>query len=256
MSNKNKLTPGKKEELYKSVIPIAEEFRSRFLNKDKPIEDTFKTLERLGFFIVKFPTHKDLSGFYIEKSGYNCIFVNSSHSLGRQFYSAWHECYHAYTGDNGGISLFGDMKYSEMEQKAEYFASCILMPEDLVRRYINENGLSNLKYIRYEQLIIMQNYFRVSFSALVTRLIKLYPKFKGDLSKRYNLGRPENAQKLLEKIHAVDGDKSLVLPTNKFSVSQRFLELLYNNLDENRISADKAQSVLELLEDMKKKYES
>lgn len=255
MSHKRKLTPEKKVELYHSVVPIAEEFRFRFLNKDAPIEDTFETLERLGYFIVRFPAHNDLSGFHIKKGEYNCIFVNSSHSLGRQYYSAWHECYHAYTGDIGGISLFGDMQHSEMEQRAEYFASCILMPEDLVRKYIHQNGLSNLKYIKYEQLIIMQNYFRVSFSALITRLIKLYPSYKKDLSNRYNIGRPENAQKLLGKIHAVGGDESLVLPTNKFSVSKRFYELLYSNLEGDRISVDKAESILELLESMKQKYE-
>ncbi|KGA98662.1 hypothetical protein AJ85_06505 [Alkalihalobacillus alcalophilus ATCC 27647 = CGMCC 1.3604] len=256
MSQQNKLTPLQKEELYQSVVPIAEEFRSRFLNRDEPIEDTFNTLEQLGYFIVRFPAHENLSGFYIKKGEYNCIFVNSSHSLGRQYYSAWHEVYHAYTGDIGGISLFNDIKHSEMEQRAEYFASCILMPEDMVRRYIRQNGLSNLKYISYDNLIIMQNYFRVSFKALITRLIKLYPTYKMDLSVRYNLGTKKNAQKLINKIHGVGGDETLVLPTNKFSVSQRFYELLYSNLEEDRISAEKAQSVLELLEGMRKKYES
>lgn len=256
MSHKSKLTSEKKAELYQSVVPIAEEFRTRFLNKDAPIEDTFETLERLGYFIVRFPAHNDLSGFYIKKGEYNCIFVNSSHSLGRQYYSAWHECYHAYTGDVGGISLFGDIQYSEMEQRAEYFASCILMPEDLVRKYIRQNGLSNLKYIKHEHLIIMQSYFRVSYSALLTRLGNLYPKYKKDLSSRYSLGLPKNAQKLLNKTQSVDGNVSLALPTNKFFVSQRFYELLHNNLKDDRISTDKAQSVLEFLERMKQKYES
>ncbi|MDY7046704.1 MULTISPECIES: ImmA/IrrE family metallo-endopeptidase [unclassified Virgibacillus] len=256
MSRKNKLSPKKKKELYQTVVPIAEEFRNRFLNKDGPIEDTFDTLEQLGYFIVRFPAHNNLSGFYIKKGEYNCIFVNSSHSLGRQYYSAWHEVYHAYTGDIGGISLFDEIQHSEMEQRAEYFASCILMPEDLIRKYIRQKGLSHLKYVSYNDLIIMQNYFRVSFSALITRLIKLYPSYQKELSNRYNLGLIKNAQKLLNKIHAVGGDEALVLPTNKFSVSQRFYELLYSNLENDRITADKAQSILELLESMRQKYES
>jgi len=255
LSRRSKLSPEKKEELYQYVIPIAEEFRNRFLNKDEPIEDTFDTLEQLGYFIVRFPAHNDLSGFHIKKGEYDCIFVNSSHSLGRQFYSAWHECYHAYTGDKGGISLFKDIRYSEMEQKAEFFASCILMPEQLVRKYILQKGLLNLKYISYDELIVMQNYFRVSFKALITRLIQLYPSYHKDLGVRYNLGTPKNAPKLLKKIQTVGGDEALVLPTDEFSVSQRFYERLHNNLENDRISADKAQAVLELIESMKQKYE-
>lgn len=256
MSHQKKLTQEKKEALYQSVVPITEEFRTNFLRKDSPVDNTFETLEQLGYFIIKFPAHNNLSGFHVNKSGYNCIFINSSHSLGRQYYSAWHEVYHAYTGDGGGVSLLEDIKYSEMEQKAEYFASCILMPEELVRNYIHQKGLSNLKYISYDNLILMQNYFRVSFSALITRLIQLYPFYKKDLSSRYGLAAPRNAQKLRDKINAVGGEEALVLPTNDFFVSQRLYILLYDNLENDRISVDKVQSVLQLLESMEQKYET
>jgi len=255
LSYKSTLSAKKKEELYKSVIPIASEFRNRFLDKDRPIKNTFETLEQLGYFIVRFPTHDSLSGFHIKKGNYDCIFVNSSHSLGRQYFSAWHECYHAYTRDGGGISLRDDIKYDETEYKAECFAGCILMPEELVKDYIDKH-ISDLTYISYEELIIMQNFFRVSFSALITRLIQLFPQYKQALSNRYPLSKPNNAHRLLELTRKVEGDLSLIQPTNDFSVSQKFYERLHDNLQMGRITVEKAQAVLEFLESVRDKYES
>ncbi|PFR42516.1 ImmA/IrrE family metallo-endopeptidase [Bacillus thuringiensis] len=253
---RHKLSTTDQERLYHSVIPIANEFRNEFLDSNQPIEDTFGTLERLGYLIVRFPSHGDLSGFHIKKGNYDCIFINSSHSLGRQYFSAWHECYHAYTGDTGGLSLLSDAQYNEMEKKADYFASCVLMPEDLVESYLQRHGLSNLTYISHTKLIQMQNFFRVSYSALITRLIQLYPAYRRDLKKRYSLGSPNRSDEMLEKIEEAHGDPRLAQPTNDFTVSQRFYKKLHDNLQQDRISSEKAISVLEFLESIKQKYES
>ncbi|MGD6803949.1 ImmA/IrrE family metallo-endopeptidase [Rossellomorea aquimaris] len=255
MREKRKLSPKDKRELYDSVVPIAEEFRDRFLDKDKPIKDTFETLEQLGYFYVCFPAHDDLSGFHIKKGDFDCIFVNSAHSLGRQHFSAWHEVYHAYTKDYGGISLLGDIAYDEMEQKAEFFASCILMPEDLVRSYLRSNGLQNLKYISHVDLIRMQNYFRVSYKAMLVRLTKLFPSYKKDLSSRYALGLQGNEQKMEAKTAEAGESIELIKPTNDFSLSPRFYKMLHDNLQQDRISSERAASILELIESVQKKYE-
>lgn len=242
-----------KEKLYNSVAPIAEEFRKNVLKHNGPIKDTFDTLEQLGFFIVRFPAPEELSGFYIKKNKYNCIFVNTNHTLGRQYYSAWHECYHAYTGEVGSISLLKDIEYDEMEQKAEYFASLILMPGQLISKYLRENGINNLQYISYNQLITMQTYFQVSFSALLTRLIQLYPEKKKYLSMRYNLSREEKHDELYNKTLEVVGDTSLIKPTREFIIPERLYQLLHTNLEMDRITTKKAQSVLELIEKMEEK---
>lgn len=252
----NRLSKVKKEELYHSVIPIAKKFRSDFLNIEEPIEDTFKTLERLGFFILRFPTHEKLSGFNIKKGDHECIFINSAHSLGRQYFSAWHEVYHAYTGDRGGISLTEEVQYNERECKADAFASCILMPEKLIRRYIRDNRVGNLQYISHIHLIQMQNFFHVSYSALIQRLTKIYPEYNEVWSNRRHLGSLTNAEKMVKKIELAGGDISLAKPTNDFTVSSRFHEMIHSNLEKDRISVDKAQSLLDLLERIKKQYEN
>ncbi|MDU0331790.1 ImmA/IrrE family metallo-endopeptidase [Paenibacillus sp. 3LSP] len=253
MAKQRKLSREKREALYHSVIPIASRFRKEFLDDTIPIKDTFQTLEQLGFFIVRFPTHNNLSGFHLKKSDYDCIFINSSHPLSRQYFSGWHECYHAYTGEGGGISLEEDTQLDEIEYKAECFAGCILMPEHLVSSYIREKGIS-LSYPSYDQLVRMQNYFRVSLSALLTRLIQIYPEHQSVLSKRFALTHASRLDDMKEVVRRVNGDIELILPSNEFSVSPRFYVKLHENLSADRITAAKAESILDLIEKVREKY--
>lgn len=250
-----KVSPDRALELHRQIAPIASEYRKKFLDENEPVKDTFHTLEQLGYFIVRFPTDNNLSGFHIKKSGFDCIFVNSAQPLARQYFSAWHECYHAYTGEGGGVSLKDDIEYNEIEFKAECFAGCILMPENMIREYIRRHRI-NLNYTKYNQLINMQNYFRVSLNALLTRIIQIFPEKKKALANRFSLSHPNRIEEMKNIIEQVDGDQTLILPTNNFTVSQRFYEKLHSNLSQDRISPDKAHSILEMLETFREDYES
>ena len=66
-----RLTEQEKTELYEEVHPIALEYRESFISKDEVIKDTFKTIEQLGFLLIRFPAVGDntsLSGFTIYKN--------------------------------------------------------------------------------------------------------------------------------------------------------------------------------------------
>lgn len=140
-----------------------------------------------------------LSGFTIYKAPYNCIYINSRQNLGRQYLSCWHECYHIYTGEGNGISYTDCLMEDPIEYKANAFASVILMPDDLVRRYIDLEGIS-LKYLKHEDIIRMQNYFNVGYSAMLTRIIQLYPEYKKNLLNRYAIAQnTEKQRNLLEE---------------------------------------------------------
>jgi Zn-dependent peptidase ImmA (M78 family) len=255
LSSKVKLTASDKKELYRSVIPIAQEFRKKYLDEDQPIQNTFETLEQLGYFIVKFPTENELSGFHIKKSGFNCIFINSRHTLGRQYFSSWHECYHAYTGEGGGVSLKNEQEHNAIEYKAESFAGCILMPEKTMRRYVKHFKI-NLRYLKYEQLIRMQHFFQVSYNALVTRLIQVFPEYKDSISPRYALGSTSREEDLFNQTEQFIADVSLICPTNEFYVSPKLYQNIEFNLSQGRISVEKAESILELIESIKSNYDS
>lgn len=79
-----KLSEEEKTKLYEEVHPIALEYRESFIHKDEVIKDTFKTIEQLGFLLIRFPAigeNTSLSGFTIYKAPYNCIYINSRQIL-------------------------------------------------------------------------------------------------------------------------------------------------------------------------------
>jgi Zn-dependent peptidase ImmA (M78 family) len=250
LANVAKLSIQDKDRLYRSVIPVASEYRMKILDENQPIEDSFAVLEELGFFIVRFPADESLSGFHIKKSGRDCIFINSKHPLGRQFFSSWHEYYHAVTGEGGGISLTNQRNYNEIEYKAECFAGCILMPERLAREYVIKNRI-NLQYLSHIDLIKMQNFFRVSYSAMITRLIQIYPEYKKFLRLRFALGSISKKGELLSKTVQANGDILLIQATQGVILPQSFYENIKFNLETNRISKEKGAAIWDLIDSIK-----
>ncbi|GMB00095.1 ImmA/IrrE family metallo-endopeptidase [Pelosinus sp. IPA-1] len=248
MKSKKKLTDEEKYSAYQEIIPIVQEFRQKEMPKCQRVENTLGLLEeQLGYFVLKFPSAEDkLSGFHIMKSGYHCIYINSAHVLGRQNFSLWHECYHAYA-NQVSISMEGEAKNDINEYKADCFASCILMPEVLIREYVAEKGI-NIAYAKYDQLIQMQHFFGVSYSAMITRMIQLFPEHKEDLNVRYALSRKHRHQEFLEKTKRLGLDTALIEPTNEVYFSPRFFEDVKFNLSEGRITQDKCSMLIEMVE--------
>ncbi|MEZ3447487.1 MAG: ImmA/IrrE family metallo-endopeptidase [Lachnospiraceae bacterium] len=247
-----KLTDDKKIKLYEEVCPVALKYRESFIQKDEVIKDTFKTIEQLGFLLLRFPAvgeNTSLSGFTMYKQPYHCIYVNSRQNLGRQYLSCWHECYHIYTGEGSGISYTESAMEDPFEYKANVFASIILMPDNLVKGYIESHRLS-VDYLKYEDIIQMQNFFNVGYSAMLTRIIQLYPQYKKNLQNRYAIaGKSEKQRKLLEeKTQSVNGNLQLINATNDIYISDSFYEDIRYNLDKKRISKEKAFELLKVID--------
>lgn len=83
----------KYKETIERILPIAEQFILDH-NIQYPIQHSVEQLSNMGYYIVKAQAPNNLSGFYMEKDKYPFIFVNTSHSKGRQNFSLWHEVYH------------------------------------------------------------------------------------------------------------------------------------------------------------------
>lgn len=246
------LSEEEKTALYQEVSPIALAYRRSFITDNDVIKDTFETLEQLGFLLVRFPAidgDTSLSGFTIHKEPYDCIYINTRQNLGRQYMSCWHECYHAITKEGNGISYIDKITQDPIEYKADIFASIILMPENLVKGYIKKQGI-NLKYLRHKDIINMQNYFRVGYSAMLTRILHLYPEYKTDLQNRYGIAQPNDKQrgKLLDKTKEAKGDIQLISATNDIYMPQKFGENISFNTKENRISKERAYELLKIID--------
>jgi Zn-dependent peptidase ImmA (M78 family) len=249
------LTEDEKAELYEEVYPIALKFRSSFINAQEVIEDTFKTIEQLGFLLIRFPAvdgDTSLGGFTIHKEPYDCIYINSRHNLGRQYMSCWHECYHIQTGEGSGLSYIDSVKQDPVEYKAELFAGLIMMPTEIVRKYIRDHNVS-LKYLRHEDIIRMQNYFRVGYSAMLVRILQIFPEYKSSLQNRFAIAAdtPEQREKLEKKILNVQGDLQLIRDTKDVYLPDTFMEDIAFNVKTKRISKEKAYELLKVIDGLK-----
>ena len=247
-----KLSNEEKIKLYEDVSPIAAEFRRSFITDDDVIEDTFQKIQQLGFLLIRFPAtgkNSGLSGFTIHKEPYDCIYINSNHSLGRQYLSCWHECFHIITKEGNGLSYVKAIKEDPIEYKANIFASMILMPENLVKKYVEEKSIS-IEYISHIDIIKMQNYFKVSYSAMLTRLMQIYPQYKKALSNRYAIAIKSEYQreKLIRKTKEASGDIKLISPSNDIYIPDSFYEDLAFNIQEKRISKNKAFEILKIID--------
>jgi Zn-dependent peptidase ImmA (M78 family) len=244
-----------KARLFRAIKSEASITLEAFFNehRDKityPITDSFKTLEALGALIVSFETDDALSGFQSNKNGFPCIFVNSAHGLGRQNFSLWHEFYHFYTGEQSSLSYWKEAQSDPVEQKADYFAGAVLMPEIEVKALLESYQVRNVKYITNKHIIKMQHYFHVSYNAMVTRLIQIFPDT--NLYSRYGLGK--SREKLKETTEQLGLDMTYETPTNDVYISPTFFEDLEKNIDENRIASEASSEILNLIESKVSEY--
>ena len=243
-----KLSEIEQKAIYDKVYPIAMEYRNSIISGEKVITDTFDFIEQLGIILLRFPAVNGndlLSGFSIRKNPFKCIYINTNQNLGRQYMSCWHEMYHLITGEGKGISYVSDKDKDPIECSADTFAGIILMPDNLVKKYINDNHI-NVQYIRHIDIICMQNYFQVGYSAMVKRIIQLYPEY--DLKNRYGLAAQSRRCELESKTVEVGGNVNLIKPTRDVYIPERFFINLKYNIDNKRISNEKAYGILKCIE--------
>lgn len=246
--SRSAVTQEEKLKFYKEIAPIARKEREK-LFKCNDLNNEIDVLERLGFIIIKFPSSDtELAGFCMDKSGNKCIYINTNVTKGRQNFSLWHEYYHLITGDGIGVSYKDGDKYSKSECRAHIFASLFLMPRENVEGYLELNNIT-LPYIRNEQLLEMANYFKVSFSAMLYRILDIYPEYKKELGNRFQTAN--NYVKLKE----ISIPKKLSLEyeeiTKECYINKLFFEQIDKNYKDKKISDEKLFFIKNLLEKVK-----
>jgi len=232
-----------KEEIY----PIAPNYRDLIIANDEVISDSFQKLEQLGIVLLKFPSKSaNLSGFHIKKSNIDCIYINTNTTLGRQYFSCWHEYYHAITGEGSGISFFDRSLTDKIECKADLFAGYVLMPENLVENFMKINNISRDK-LTYENIIEMQHYFNVSYKAMIKRLQIIYGKIPNE-DILYSLSSKERPFELTNYTIKMGYSTKLSKKTYEVYIPQKFLSDLESNVKNKRISESKKKSIQDFLD--------
>lgn len=217
--------------LEKKAKMRANEIRERLGFFKEPVPNIFDLIESLNILLTKKPLNNSaISAYFMHYKKIYLFFINSSHTLVRQHFSAAHELYHYYFDKELNGTICDTFKFkkqrNESETLADYFAVHFLMPEDGIYKFFNIVGDIE---ININKIIKAQNYFKVSFKAMLVRL-----KVLGLID--------ENQYDEFSKIHLnstfakLGYSRELILPSYDNYIPQRYLEILNDNYEKNNIT--------------------
>ena len=167
-----------KEVATKTNSFLTKVFEKIEINSEVDIE---KIIKDLGINILKYDFEDDISGVLVIDKDSTHIGVNKNDTEVRKRFTLAHELGHYILHGETG-NMFTDKvlfrkkssgytsKEEKIEQEANYFAANILMPEDLIRKEIE-----NIDEDIYDDSFIknLATKFKVSSSAMAFRLINL-----------------------------------------------------------------------------------
>ena len=121
--------------------------------------------------VVFYPFENQVSGLCIKKA--NLIAINSRTTKGRQNFSLAHELYHYYfnQSDLNIVDPVTGLSTSPVEKEADLFATHLLVPDQTLNKLVNTMTDHKTKPLTLRNIIELEQYFKVSRQALLSRLI-------------------------------------------------------------------------------------
>ena len=199
--------------------------------------NTKDLLKKMNIIAVFRDLDSDFSGMTINIDGTVFMLINSRHTTGRQNFTIAHEIYHIYCNDyNKDVICADDICIkNKSEENADKFASYLLLPEDGLLTLISESELS-INKISLKTILEIENYYKVSRSALLKRLLNMKLIDKEYSQKFYNNIKSEAL---------INGyDISLYESGNHNLVIGNYAELAKNLYDKKVISESNFMSFL------------
>lgn len=179
------------------------------------------------------------SGFTITMDGLYLIAINSTHSLGRQRFTAAHELFHILYDSHL------EMRSKATEHFADSFASYFLIPDDLLVEHLGQLfDKTGSAVIDEYVLVAASDYFRVSVTAVLVRLLfegyitkENYERLKGmnvhSVAARYGFGSSvfdpvsqEKSKEFLVDLHSDYAEKARLLFEKKQITYSKYLQYL------------------------------
>ncbi|WP_231292707.1 ImmA/IrrE family metallo-endopeptidase [Thermoanaerobacterium thermosaccharolyticum] len=230
------------------IKDLAEEVRIKFARKG--LSDIFDILSEAAFLIRKPLDTDELSGFSTYFEGQFIVYLNSNFTLGHERYTGAHELYHLiYNADilKKEKILLDDEKHKAEDTKADVFASEFLMPEDYVKEVFYKIVNVDKDSVLPRHIIRMHNYFKVSYKAMLKRLIQLnlcsIDKYE-ELVDICSLGNTELLQSLtIREGYSID----LITPSKETYVSKEYIEFIKTNYERGNISYKNMKTSLEFI---------
>lgn len=214
------------------------------------IIDLFQECERLGYKLLRYPLGENADlGFALMKENDTVIFTNTSNRLSREIFTLAHEIGHVVLHMNKGGKFIDDnvtisgRSVDEKEQEANYFAACLLMPEDAAERFLDfeiaDFSKGNLSAMDIARIM---SEFKVSFDTALNRLESL-GKINAD--KRLSLDNERNQKRVGNLLRSVGGNVKLNDASECIALPHEYIEYVIYNYNHNAIPKETLEKALE-----------
>jgi len=230
------------------IKDLAEEVRIKFARKG--LSDIFDILSEAAFLIRKPLDIEELSGFTTYFEGQFIVYLNSNFTLGHERYTGAHELYHLiYNADilKKEKILLNDEKHKEEDAKADVFASEFLMPEDYVKEVFYKIVNVDKNSILPRHIIRMHNYFKVSYKAMLKRLIQLNLCSIDKYEELVDICSLENTEQLQSLTRREGYSIDLITPSKETYVPKEYIEFIKTNYERGNISYKNMKNSLEFI---------
>lgn len=230
------------------IKDLADEVRMKFAKKG--ISDIFDILSEAAFLIRRPLETDELSGFTTYFDEQLIVYLNSNFTLGHERYTGAHELYHLiYNADilKKEKILLDDEKHKAEDTKANIFASEFLMPEDYVKEVFYKIVNVDKSNVLPKHIIRMHNYFKVSYKAMLKRLIQLYMCSIDKYEELEDICSPESIEQLQSLTRREGYSVDLITPSMKTYIPIEYIEFLKANYERGNISYKNMKNSLEFI---------
>jgi Zn-dependent peptidase ImmA (M78 family) len=230
------------------IKDLAEDVRIKFARKG--LSDIFDILSEAAFLIRKPLDIEELSGFTTYFEEQFIVYLNSNFTLGHERYTGAHELYHLiYNADilRKEKILLDDQKHKEEDAKANIFASEFLMPEDYVKEVFYKIVNVDKDSVLPRHIIRMHNYFKVSYKAMLKRLIQLNLCSIDKYEELVDICSLENTEQLQSLTIREGYSIDLITPSKETYVSKEYIEFIKTNYERGNISYKNMKNSLEFI---------
>lgn len=235
----------------REIRRIADIFRGNCKINRYAIIDIFKEVESCEYKLIRYPLGEDGDlGFVIRKDRDIIVFSNTSSRLSREIFTLAHEIGHIklHMGeknsfiDNAHTISSVTRNIDQMEQEANYFAACLLMPDDEVNRFFDRE-LDNeaLHELSVFDVARIMSEFNVSFDMVLNRLENMG---KIDCNERVRLDNRRNQVRVGNLLRSVGGNSRLNEASEEISIPYEYMEYVIFNYNKGAIPKKTLERVL------------
>lgn len=236
-----------------AIQKAADEFFDNCQSAKYGINDIFSECERRNYKLVRYPIgERAMLGFAQIRDNDKIIFSNSSVRLSREIFTIAHEIGHLvlhmkdadfFVDDQG---TFSDDCPNAFEREANYFAACLLMPEDRVRKFLlyELDDKYNETWSAYDVAKLMTA-FNASFEMVLNRLIEIDAINK---TTRTRLEAEKNVARVTRLLQVTGGNSELNEVSNKKRIPGQYMDWVLYNYNHGVIPEDTLRRSLSYFE--------